>query len=94
MPTPPPPTHFDADAEIRTRGTGFYKFSKDEDVRAEEMRALHVSREETDLQRRQREEAKANEQADDFLNRLFAEGVEAGGGGTSGEEKSREQGDV
>ena len=71
--TPPPPTHFDADREIRSKGVGFYKFSKDEDTRAEEMRVLGAQRDETELQRREREEANAAQQADAFLAKLLAE---------------------
>ncbi|KAI5292252.1 hypothetical protein KEM55_007948 [Ascosphaera atra] len=31
--TPPPETHYDAEGEVRTRGTGFYAFSRDEERR-------------------------------------------------------------
>ncbi|PGH18045.1 hypothetical protein AJ79_00671 [Helicocarpus griseus UAMH5409] len=46
-PTPPPETHYDAEAEVRTRGTGFYAFSKDEAARKEEMDELLKARQET-----------------------------------------------
>lgn len=46
-PTPPPETHYDANGEIRNRGTGFYAFSKDEEVRKEEMEGLLRARDET-----------------------------------------------
>ncbi|OAX80187.1 hypothetical protein ACJ72_05484 [Emergomyces africanus] len=46
-PTPPPETHYDAEAEVRTRGTGFYAFSKDEAARKEEMDELLKARNET-----------------------------------------------
>ncbi|ODH53540.1 hypothetical protein GX48_00373 [Paracoccidioides brasiliensis] len=46
-PTPPPEAHYDAEAEVRTRGTGFYAFSKDEATRREEMDELLKAREET-----------------------------------------------
>ncbi|OJD15773.1 hypothetical protein AJ78_03991 [Emergomyces pasteurianus Ep9510] len=46
-PTPPPEAHYDAEAEVRTRGTGFYAFSKDEAARKEEMDELLKARKET-----------------------------------------------
>ncbi|EEQ83983.1 uncharacterized protein BDCG_00788 [Blastomyces dermatitidis ER-3] len=46
-PTPPPETHYDAAAEVRTRGTGFYAFSKDQAARKEEMEELLKARKET-----------------------------------------------
>lgn len=54
--TPPEATHYQADAEIRTKGVGFYKFSKDEEKRGEEMRALEEERLRTEGLRREREE--------------------------------------
>ena len=55
-PTPPPPTHYDANWEIRTKGVGFFQFSKDEKKREEEMRALEEERKKTEEKRRDREE--------------------------------------
>ena len=46
-PTPPEETHYDAEGEVRHRGTGFYAFSKDEAARKEEMEELMRTREET-----------------------------------------------
>ncbi|KAI1078049.1 hypothetical protein F5B20DRAFT_571796 [Whalleya microplaca] len=46
-PTPPPDAHFDGGAEIRTKGVGFYQFSKDEGVRRQEMESLERERGET-----------------------------------------------
>lgn len=55
-PTPPPAMHYDASAEVRNRGTGFYKFSKtDEDARRREMEALEAERKETERIRAERE---------------------------------------
>lgn len=54
--TPPEAKHYDAQAEIRNRGTGFYAFSKDEERRMEEMEALKAERERTERVRREREE--------------------------------------
>ncbi|KAI2468337.1 hypothetical protein F4781DRAFT_272208 [Annulohypoxylon bovei var. microspora] len=57
-PTPPPDTHFDGGAEIRTKGVGFYQFSKDEEGRKGEMGALERERENTERVRKEREEAR------------------------------------
>jgi hypothetical protein len=46
-PTPPPEAHYDAEAEVRNRGTAFYAFSKDETVRNQEMEDLLRARKET-----------------------------------------------
>ncbi|KAF4503789.1 hypothetical protein G6O67_008316 [Ophiocordyceps sinensis] len=51
--TPPAPTHYDADMEIRTRGVAFFKFSKDEETRATQMQSLQEERERT-VRERQR----------------------------------------
>ncbi|KAK9469930.1 hypothetical protein V1512DRAFT_200448 [Lipomyces arxii] len=40
-------THYDANGEVRTKGVGFYNFSKDEEKRAKEMDELRNMREET-----------------------------------------------
>ncbi|KAF4950189.1 hypothetical protein FGADI_8337 [Fusarium gaditjirri] len=56
--TPPPAQHYDADWEIRTKGTGFFKFSKDEETRTKEMEGLAEERRKTEEQRQAREEQK------------------------------------
>ncbi|KAL6852359.1 hypothetical protein ACO1O0_006902 [Amphichorda felina] len=56
--TPPELKHYDADHEIRTKGTGFYKFSKDEGVRTQEIEALEEERKKTEQHRKEREEQK------------------------------------
>ncbi|UPK96272.1 hypothetical protein LCI18_007207 [Fusarium solani-melongenae] len=56
--TPPPDQHYDADWEIRTKGTGFYKFSRDEETRTAEMEGLAEERRKTEEQRRTREDQK------------------------------------
>ena len=53
--TPPPDTHFDANWEIRDRGTGFYKFSGDNEMRREEMANLGKERAETEKARGKKE---------------------------------------
>ncbi|KAM5450135.1 hypothetical protein MaudCBS49596_004509 [Microsporum audouinii] len=52
-PTPPPETHYNAEGEVRTRGTGFYAFSNDEEIRKKEMEELMAARSETTLERDQ-----------------------------------------
>ncbi|OAA62956.1 hypothetical protein ISF_04832 [Cordyceps fumosorosea ARSEF 2679] len=57
--TPPEMKHYDADREVRTKGVGFYKFSKDEEERQREMRELEAERRQTEEQRQAREDRKA-----------------------------------
>ncbi|TPR08997.1 Fungal specific transcription factor domain family protein [Aspergillus niger] len=57
--TPPEEMHYDADAEVRNRGTGFYAFSKDENVRRQQMEELLNAREETQRERDARRERRA-----------------------------------
>jgi hypothetical protein len=52
--TPPPESHYDADSEVRTKGTGFYGFSKDEEGRRKEMEALKRERLETERARQEK----------------------------------------
>ena len=56
--TPPPEVHYQASAEIRNRGTGFYAFSGDAEMRKEEMESLERERVETERARNEREGAK------------------------------------
>jgi Domain of unknown function (DUF4078) len=56
--TPPPDTHYDGNAEVRTKGTGFYSFSADAQGRKEEMDALERERKETERVRNEREQKK------------------------------------
>ena len=53
--TPPPDQHFNANAEIRTKGTGFFQFSGDAGERKEQMEALEGERAETERTRKERE---------------------------------------
>jgi hypothetical protein len=57
--TPPEAKHYEADKEVRSKGVGFYAFSKDEAVRKQEMEALERDRAETERMRVEREERKA-----------------------------------
>ncbi|KAI0133598.1 hypothetical protein BJ170DRAFT_168116 [Xylariales sp. AK1849] len=53
-PTPPEDTHYDGNHEIRTKGVGFYHFSKDKDGREKEMEGLEAERVNTERVRRER----------------------------------------
>jgi hypothetical protein len=56
--TPPEMRHYDASAEIRSKGVGFYSFSKDEEMRGKEMENLERERIETERLRKEKEEKK------------------------------------
>lgn len=56
--TPPEAKHYEGDSEIRSRGTGFFAFSKDEEIRKQEMESLERERLETERIRRERDEKK------------------------------------
>ncbi|KAH7323751.1 hypothetical protein BKA65DRAFT_511390 [Rhexocercosporidium sp. MPI-PUGE-AT-0058] len=56
--TPPDAQHYEADKEIRSKGVGFYSFSKDEGTRMKEMEALGKERDQTEKLRKEREEKK------------------------------------
>lgn len=54
--TPPDMKHYEADREIRTKGVGFFQFSKDEETRTQEMANLSAERENTERERKKKEE--------------------------------------
>lgn len=54
--TPPPAVHYDASSEVRSKGVGFYAFSRDEEMRKREMDGLEGLRDATERERREREE--------------------------------------
>ena len=56
--TPPEEVHYDASKEVRSKGVGFYAFSRDSEGRRKEMEALEREREGTERGRREREERK------------------------------------
>lgn len=58
--TPPEQKHYDADKEVRTKGVGFYKFSKEEERRRQEMQSLDQEREQTERARQRRHEERAS----------------------------------
>ncbi|CAI7635451.1 unnamed protein product [Penicillium glandicola] len=62
-PTPPEKKHYDAEAEVRNRGTGFYSFSTDEEERKKQMEELRVMREETLFKRKTVEQQMAEREA-------------------------------
>ncbi|KAJ5941234.1 hypothetical protein N7516_001402 [Penicillium verrucosum] len=62
-PTPPEKKHYDAETEVRNRGTGFYHFSADEEERKQQMEELRVLREETLFKRKTDEERMAERKA-------------------------------
>jgi hypothetical protein len=57
--SPPPAEHYRADKEIRTKGVGFYAFSRDEATREAEMASLEAERARTEELKREREEKAA-----------------------------------
>ena len=54
--TPPEEVHYDASKEIRSKGVGFYSFSKDAEGRKKEMEDLTREREQTERGRNERAE--------------------------------------
>lgn len=56
--TPPEMKHYDANSEIRTKGTGFFQFSKDEETRQKEMASLEAERLNTERERERKDEEK------------------------------------
>lgn len=54
--TPPEAVHYDPKSEVRSKGVGFYAFSRDEEGRKREMDNFDEMRENTETQRREREE--------------------------------------
>ena len=56
--TPPEEAHYDATKEVRSKGVGFYQFSRDKEGREKEMRELEKERQETVQMEQEREERK------------------------------------
>ncbi|KAA6408030.1 MAG: hypothetical protein FRX48_08381 [Lasallia pustulata] len=56
--TPPDEVHYDANGEVRTKGVGFYSFSKDKEGRKREMEALEKERLQTERGRKEKQERK------------------------------------
>ncbi|KAJ5674189.1 hypothetical protein N7462_009628 [Penicillium macrosclerotiorum] len=59
----PEHVHYDAEAEVRNRGTGFYAFSQDETERLRQMEDLKNARKETEQEREKRVRLAAEWQA-------------------------------
>lgn len=58
--TPPPDTHFDGKAEIRTKGAGFFQFSGDAEERNRQMTNLENERLETEARQAESRKRKAD----------------------------------
>ena len=48
-------THYDASTEVRTKGVGFFQFSKDVEARRGEMEELEAERRRTEMERQEKE---------------------------------------
>jgi hypothetical protein len=53
--TPPPDEHFDGSKEVRTKGTGFFQFDADAEIRKQQMANLQRDRMETEARRSDRD---------------------------------------
>ena len=62
--TPPDEVHYDANGEVRSKGVGFYSFSRDKEGRQKEMEALERERVETERGRNEREARKEKRRAE------------------------------
>ncbi|KAL9100991.1 MAG: hypothetical protein Q9163_003696 [Psora crenata] len=72
--TPPEEVHYDATKEVRSKGVGFYQFSKDAETRKKEMEALEKERDETERLKREREERREKKKRDmEERKKLIAE---------------------
>ena len=72
--TPPEEHHYNASAEIRTKGTGFYGFSQDAKGRKREMEALEQERLDTERARKEKEARKEQRRKDlEERRRIVAE---------------------
>lgn len=78
--TPPPEQHFDAGREVRSHGTGFFKFSGDEEERRRQMEGLEEERRETERVRKEVGKRKAEEFLEELGDELegMKEQVEGG----------------
>lgn len=101
--TPPEEVHYDASGEVRSKGVGFYAFSKDKEGRQREMEALERERVETERGRKEREARKEKRRVEIEKRRKeirekrglkqadsFLDGLggEMGGSGTKSEEEA------
>lgn len=60
--TPPPDQHYDAEREVRNKGTGFFQFSRDEEERKAQMEELERERQETEKARAEKGHDERREQ--------------------------------
>lgn len=72
--TPPEETHYDASKEVRSKGVGFYAFSRDQKTRDQELENLKVDRETTEsVKRAKLERVALEEEGDELLRKLEKE---------------------
>lgn len=62
--TPPEDVHYDASKEVRSKGVGFYSFSKDAEGRKREMSELKKEREGTEREKKEREARESKREAE------------------------------
>ncbi|KAI9815263.1 MAG: hypothetical protein M1827_002743 [Pycnora praestabilis] len=67
--TPPEELHYDATAEVRSKGVAFYSFSKDKEGRKKEMEGLERERTETEKGRQEKEARKQERKAEILARR-------------------------
>ena len=75
--TPPEEVHYDASKEVRSKGVGFYSFSKDAEGRKREMNELKKEREETEREKKEREE-REKKREEELQNEMRAEAERKG----------------
>lgn len=75
--TPPEEVHYDASKEVRTKGVGFYSFSKDAEGRKREMNELKKERDGTERGKKDREE-RERKREEEVQNEMKAEAKRKG----------------
>lgn len=75
--TPPEEVHYDASKEVRSKGVGFYAFSKDAEGRRREMNELKKERDETEREKKDRE-VRERKREEEVQNEIKAEAERKG----------------
>lgn len=75
--TPPEEAHYDASKEVRSKGVGFYAFSKDAEGRRREMNELKKERDETEREKKDRE-VRERKREEEVQNEIKAEAERKG----------------